>query len=82
MSFTKQNVGGVVFHTADALSAAGGIVHGFATRLGGASGGDLASLNLGITRDDSRENVRENYRRFCAAVGAGAADGPVCTEAV
>ena len=69
MSFTKQTVNGVVFHTADAFSAAGGVAHGFASRLGGVSRGDFASLNLGISRDDSRANVRENYARFCAAVG-------------
>ena len=70
MSFTKQTVNGVVFHTADAFTAAGGLVHGFATRLGGVSTGEFSSLNLGIKRADARENVRENYARFCAAVGA------------
>ena len=44
--------------------------HGFSTRLGGVSEGYLASLNLGCHRGDSDENLRENYRRFCAAIGA------------
>lgn len=70
MSFTRCDVGGVVFHTADAITAAGGVVHGFATRLGGVSRGDCAQLNLGMTRHDDPAAVRENYRRFCAAVGA------------
>ena len=43
--------------------------HGFSTRLGGVSPAPWDSLNLGISRGDSDENVRENYRRFCAAVG-------------
>ena len=44
--------------------------HGFSTRLGGVSEGYLASLNLGCHRGDRDENLRENYRRFCAAIGA------------
>lgn len=70
MAFTKQTRNGVVFHTADSFTAAGGVAHGFATRLGGVSTGPYAELNLGITRPDEREAVRENYRRFCAAIGA------------
>ena len=38
MSFTQQTNQGVVFHTADTFSAAGGIAHGFATRIGGEIG--------------------------------------------
>lgn len=70
MSFTQQTRNGVVFHTADAFTAAGGVAHGFATRLGGVSTGPYAQLNLGITRPDERAAVRENYHRFCAAIGA------------
>ena len=43
--------------------------HGFSTRLGGVSEGYLASLNLGCHRGDAEVNLRENYRRFCAAIG-------------
>jgi len=40
------------------------------TRKGGVSEGDaLGTLNLGSKTEDSRENVRENYRRFCTALG-------------
>lgn len=49
--------------------------HGFSTRKGGVSPAPWDSLNLGISRGDSDENVRENYRRFCAAVGVA----PECT---
>ncbi|MDO4515679.1 MAG: peptidoglycan editing factor PgeF [Bacillota bacterium] len=70
MAFTKQTKDNVVFHTSDNLSAAGCVAHGFATRLGGVSTGPCAELNLGLSRHDRPEAVRENYARFCAAVGA------------
>ena len=43
--------------------------HGFSTRKGGVSQPPWYSLNLGIGRDDNPEHVRENYRRFCGALG-------------
>jgi YfiH family protein len=42
----------------------------FSTRQGGVSGGPFESLNLGRLTDDLPENVEENRRRLCAAVGA------------
>lgn len=45
-------------------------VHAFSTRQGGVSRDHLSSLNLGIGRGDELENVRENYRRWCSAIGA------------
>ena len=69
MSFTHQTNQGVVFHTADTFSAAGGIAHGFATRIGGVSKPPFDQLNLGMTRRDDPQDVLENYRRFCAALG-------------
>ena len=56
---------GVVYMTAPVIRAR----HAFTTRLGGVSGGHLASLNLGENRGDEPENVRENYRRLGAALG-------------
>ena len=47
------------------------LLHGFSTRKGGVSeayGGE--SLNLGITQEDSRENVSENRRIFLRAINA------------
>ena len=67
---TEHQVNGVTFLTADAFTAAGGAAHGFSTRLGGVSQGIYASLNLGSTRGDEPDCVRENYRRFCAVIGA------------
>jgi YfiH family protein len=69
---------------APALARVDWFVHGFSTRLGGAS--ELAApdsnlktkakaecvLNLGFTDWDSRENVSDNRKRFFSALGAGA----------
>ncbi|MBQ3556639.1 MAG: peptidoglycan editing factor PgeF [Oscillospiraceae bacterium] len=52
------------------LTAAGGIAHGFSTRLGGVSSAPFDSLDLGYNRGDDPARVAENYRRFCAAIGA------------
>ncbi len=49
-----------------------GAVHGFSTRRGGVSPAPWDSLNLGAGRGDAPERVAENFRRFCAAVGADA----------
>ncbi len=61
--------GGVPFLTFPSLDGIPGIVHGFSTRLGGVSRGDLASMNLSFSRGDNPERVRENYRRIAGAVG-------------
>ena len=46
-----------------------GVPHCFTTRLGGVSGGYLASLNLGIHRGDDMKNVRGNYALLADALG-------------
>lgn len=60
-----RSVGELEYEASPLLETA----HGFSTRLGGVSEGYLASLNLGCHRGDAPENLRENYRRFCAATG-------------
>ncbi|MBR2937927.1 MAG: peptidoglycan editing factor PgeF [Oscillospiraceae bacterium] len=45
------------------------VPHGFTTRFGGLSEGYLDSLNIGMHRGDSPENVAENYRRLADAMG-------------
>lgn len=70
MNMTEHNGNGVLYLAADGIQAAGGVVHGFSTRYGGVSEGIYATLNLGANRGDDRAAVRENYRRFCEAVGA------------
>lgn len=66
MQFIKINRQGVTFLRAEGLDA----IHGFSTRLGGVSPAPFDTMNLGLSQGDAPENVRENYRRFCAAVGA------------
>lgn len=61
---------GVTYLSADGFETAGGVAHGFSTRLGGVSTGIYESMNLGTTRGDEPACVRENYRRFFAAIGA------------
>ena len=71
MSFHAHDHGGVVYHTSSLLEAPG-LLHGFSTRLGGVSRGDYDALNFrgGGAQPDDPALVRENYRRFCAALGA------------
>ena len=52
------------------LTAAGiRVPHCFTTRLGGVSEGHLSSLNLGLSRGDDPERVRENYDILGQALG-------------
>ena len=60
-----NRIGKLEYLTAEEIS----VPHCFSTRYGGVSEGCLASLNLGIHRGDSPENVLENYRILGAAVG-------------
>lgn len=51
-----------------ALSKYPELRHGFSTRLMGVSKGIYSSMNLGLGRGDSEENVLENYRRICESM--------------
>ena len=64
--FRKVRRNGVVFYVSTLLE---GTKHGFSTRIGGVSEGDLASLNLGYGRGDSDDTVNKNRRLFAAACG-------------
>ncbi len=76
MSFTEKNNNGLIYMCSDKLGAH----HAFTTRFGGVSRGCLGSLNLGSNRGDDPENVRENYRRVCALMGAGIDDCAVTRQ--
>lgn len=67
--FTQHTDNSIQYLRAESL---GDIPHGFSTRLGGVSPAPWDSLNLGVGRGDDMDNVRENYRRFCAALGLDA----------
>ena len=43
-------------------------VHCFTTRKGGVSTGEFSTLNMGLNKNDLRENVEENYRRICSSL--------------
>lgn len=60
-------VNGVGLYTLPALERLTGFDHGFSARSGGVSEGGFSSLNLSFTRPEQRENVLENYHRFCRA---------------
>ena len=60
-----QKKGNLEYLTAEGISAP----HCFTTRLGGVSEGYLRSLNLGMSRGDNPENVRENYAILGEALG-------------
>ncbi len=62
-------VNGSGIYTLPALERLAGFDHGFSARSGGVSEGWFQSLNLSFTRPENRENVMENYRRFCRAAG-------------
>ena len=70
MNIIEHNKNGLLYLASEGMEAAGGVVHGFSTRLGGVSEGIFSSLNLSMTRGDDPDKVAENYRRFCAAIGA------------
>ena len=77
MAFIENRSGELVYMTSELI----GTRHAFTTRLGGVSGGEFASLNLGANRGDDPAAVRENYRRLCALMGADI-DGCAVTRQV
>lgn len=64
--------GDLVYYSFPALDGVSRMRHGFSTRLGGVSEGIFASMNLSFTRGDEPQAVRENFDRFCAAIGVEA----------
>lgn len=77
MRFVTQTQQGVTFLRVEGLEA----IHGFSTRLGGVSPAPFDTLNLGLSQGDDPARVRENYRRFCTAIGADV-DRLVCSRQV
>lgn len=75
MSFQTRQYSEVVYHISTVLEDEQ-VCHGFSTRLGGVSEGRFASLNFQKNgpEPDNWENVLENYRRFCAALGTDVRD--------
>lgn len=65
MGFYELREGELLCYKSDNLEAD----HGFTTRLGGVSTGFLASMNLGIRRGDTPENIQKNYEILGKALG-------------
>lgn len=65
-----KNAGGVCYLTFPKIEAAGGAVHGFSTRLGGASSGNYSTMSFSQSIGDEQAAVLENFKRFTAAIGA------------
>ena len=57
MSFETNRSGALLWHTST-LFDAGAVCHGFSTRPGGVSPAPWDSLNLGVGRGDTAENVQ------------------------
>ena len=66
MQATRRD--GLLFYSFPHLMERPGLIHAFSSRLGGVSQGGCASLNLAFVQPED-ENVKENWRRFGAAVG-------------
>lgn len=65
---------GVTYISFPKLAACGAVRHAFSTRIGGVSTEACGTMNLSFHKEESRENVIENYRRLCGAVGIPAED--------
>lgn len=52
-----------------ALEKISWICHGFSTRLGGVSKEHLSGMNLGLERDDQKENVIKNHEIIAETIG-------------
>lgn len=68
----QEKDGLVTYHFAQLAGEGLGVVHAVYTRLGGASHGPFASLNLGRTVGDDEADVDENHRRILDHVGLDA----------
>lgn len=74
MAFVQKRKNGVTYYTIEDFEKTGMVKHGFSTRIGGVSTGELNSLNLGVKKDDNKKNILENYDRFSRALGINMED--------
>jgi YfiH family protein len=79
-TLTAHDSKGVVYYSFPALDAVPFVRHGFSTRLGGVSHGVYSTMNLSFTRGDEETRVRENFARFCAAVGVDSRNAVVAAQ--
>ena len=67
--FRLVNKGNISYYIIDSFEETGLVRHCFTTRRGGVSSGAYGTLNLRFHCDDKKENVIENHRRICEAIG-------------
>ena len=79
-TLTAHTTDGVTIYRFPSFSALPFVRHGFSTRLGGVSEGIFESMNLSYTRGDEPSRVRENFERFCRAIGVDAAEAVVSAQ--
>ncbi len=63
-----QERDGIPFLAFPMLEQCEGVRHGFSTRLGGVSTGELATMNLAVSRGDEPARVQENFQRIMGAL--------------
>lgn len=68
-NLTLHQVNDVPFYTFPSLDRLDCVAHGVSTRLGGVSQGCFESMNLSFGRGDDDDCVKENFNRFCNAIG-------------
>lgn len=69
-----EGCGELEYLTFPSLEETGIVRHLFSTRLGGFSGGEFASMNLGLERGDDREKVLANFGRIAQVLGCRVED--------
>lgn len=79
-TLTARERAGVLYYSFPALDALPFVRHGFSTRLGGVSRPPYDTMNLSFTRGDDPAAVRENFRRFCGALGLRAENTVVSAQ--
>ncbi len=67
LNYNEKN--GVAFYTFPSFENCGAVKHGISTRFGGVSKGIYSTMNFSALVGDNEENVLENYKRFCDAIG-------------
>ena len=66
---TLEERNGVPLFTFPLFERTGLVRAAFSTRMGGVSKNEFATMNFTSSRGDDPERTRENFRRFCAAMG-------------
>lgn len=67
--FILKEKSGVKYFVIDAFEKTNLVKHCFTTKVGGVSKGYYSGLNLGLHKEDNREDVIENYKIICGILG-------------